>query len=71
MNQEWSEQNKRMQSLLKKATFDQGIGELISLRDSLMKEMLSWRETLSEGDYSKIPFINADGYHSKTVAYSI
>ena len=26
---------------------------------------------MSSDDYCAIPFINADGYHSKTVAYSI
>ena len=60
-----------MQGLLKKATFEQGISELVSLREKLMAEMLSWREILSDEDYSRMPFINADGYHSKTVAYSI
>ena len=71
MHTEWSKQNKKMQSLLKKATFAQGIGELIALRETLMGEMRSWRTVLSEADYSEIPFINAEGYHSKTVAYSI
>ena len=71
MNKEWSEQNKKMQTLLKKATFDQGIEELIALRKTLMEEMLSWRGKLSNEDYSKMPFPNAEGYHSKTVAYSI
>lgn len=71
MNKEWSEQNKRMQSLLKKATFSDAVAELTALRDMLMSEMLSWRGTLSDGDYSLQPFANADGYHSKTVAYSI
>ena len=71
MNQEWSERNKRMQALLKKATFDQGINELIALRTVLMAEMRAWREALADEDYAKIPFINAEGYHSKTVAYSI
>ena len=71
MNQAWSEQNKKMQALLKKASLDQGMEELIRLRQSLMAEMQSWRAVLSEEDYSKMPFPNAEGYHSKTVAYSI
>lgn len=36
-----------------------------------MQEMLSWKKLLSSDDYCAIPFINTDGYHSKTVAYSI
>ena len=71
MNKDWSEQNKKMQALLKKATFDQGIEELIALRKTLMGQMQSWREKLSQEDFSKMPFPNAEGYHSKTVAYSI
>ena len=71
MNKEWSEQNKKMQALLKKATFSQGIEELIALRKTLMAQMQSWRGKLSREDFSKMPFPNAEGYHSKTVAYSI
>ena len=65
MNREWSDKNKLAQSKLKKATFYDGINEFLKLREMLMQEMLSWKKLLS------IPFINADGYHSKTVAYSI
>lgn len=71
MNKAWSDQNKEMQALLKKATFAQGIEALISLRASLEEEMLSWRGKLTDADYSAFPFPGAKGYHSKTVAYSI
>ena len=71
MNRAWAEQNKEMQSLLKKATFPQGIGALLSLREELAGEMRHWRETLRDADYSAQPFPGAKGYHSKTVAYSI
>lgn len=71
MNTTWSDQNKKMQSLLKKATLAEGIEELIALRKMLMDEMFSWKEKLSPDDYCAIPFINSDGYQSKTVAYSI
>ena len=71
MNREWSEKNKQMQSLLKKASFAEGIVELIDLRNILMAEMMSWIKELSSDDYSMMPYINADGYHSKTIAYSI
>lgn len=71
MNKEWSDKNKRVQQLLKKATLKEGINELLALREMLMKEMLSWRDKLSLEDFSAIPFINADGYHCKTIAYSL
>ena len=71
MNREWSDKNKLAQSKLKKATFYDGINEFLKLREMLMQEMLSWKKLLSSDDYCAISFINADGYHSKTVAYSI
>ena len=71
MNRAWADQNKEMQSLLKKATFSQGIDALLSLREELAAEMRRWRETLRDADYSAQPFPGAKGYHSKTVAYSI
>ena len=36
-----------------------------------MDMILSFQDTLNPADFSAIPFINADGYHSKTVAYSL
>ena len=71
MNREWSDKNKLAQSKLKKASFQEGVNEFVELREMLMFEMLSWKQILSPEDYYAIPFINADGYHSKTVAYSI
>lgn len=62
--------NKQMQSLQKKATFSEGIEKLLELRNILMAEILSW-ETRPKEDFSAIPFLNANGYHSKTVAYSL
>lgn len=70
MNKEWSEKNKLMQAVLKKNTFSEGIAELIELRSILMNEILSWR-SLPSDTFSAIPYINAEGYHSKTVAYSL
>ena len=71
MNRGWAEKNKQMQALLKKATLKEGIAELLSLRKLLMDEMLSWRSELTTEDSSKMPYMNANGYHSKTIAYSI
>ena len=72
MNKEWSELNKTMQSQIKKKdTFEEGIGTLLTLRDVLMNEMLMWREKFKREDFDAMPFINADGYHCKNIAYSI
>lgn len=72
MNKEWSEKNKTLQSQLKKReTFDSGIKTLIELRNCLMCAIDSWKDDLKSEDFSAIPFINADGYHSKTIAYSL
>ena len=72
MNKEWSELNKTMQAQLrKKDTFQAGLETLFFLRNQLMDTIVSFRDTLTPADFSAIPFINADGYHSKTVAYSL
>ena len=72
MNKEWSELNKTMQMQLKKRdTFDDGIAALIELRKQLWSTLLSYKKELNREDFDRIPFINADGYHSKTIAYSL
>ena len=72
MNKEWSELNKTMQAQIKKKdTFESGKGTLFDLRNRLMQTMVSLRDELSREDFDAIPFINADGFHSKTIAYSI
>ena len=71
MNQEWSELNRTMQAQIKKKdTYSDGISTLSELRDRLMQTIISFRNHLSREDYNAIPFINADGCHSKTIAYS-
>lgn len=72
MNKEWSELNKTMQlQIKKKETFTQGIETLLALRKQLMKQILEFKEKLNREDFSAMPFPNADGYHSKTIAYSL
>ena len=72
MNKEWSELNKMMQAGLKKRdTFDQGKFSLMKLRDELWNTILTLKNELSRDDFNAIPFINAEGYHSKTIAYSL
>lgn len=72
MNKVWAELNKTMQEQIKKKdTYEAGIITLFDLRNQLMKTLISFNEELSRKDFDAIPFINADGYHSKTIAYSI
>lgn len=72
MNKEWSEQNKQMQALLRKeATFSDGIATLFNLRKSLMSEMERLKNKLNEVDLAVQPFPKANGYHNKTIAYSL
>ena len=72
MNKEWSELNKTMQIQIKKRdTYKEGIGTLFALRNKLKETLLSFRDELSRADFDAIPYINAEGYHSKTIAYSI
>ena len=72
MNKEWSELNKTLQLQLKKeATYKEGIITLFKLREQLMQVLSDMKSCHTSEDFNAIPFINADGYHSKTIAYSI
>ncbi|MBO4878393.1 MAG: phage head-tail adapter protein [Ruminococcus sp.] len=72
MNEEWSELNKKMQAeIKKKETFKEGLNTLFALRNELMKKIMSFRDNISRDDFDAIPFMNAEGYHSKTIAYSL
>lgn len=72
MNKEWAELNKTIQlQLKKKDTFESGIDALIVLRKDLMAQILRFKEELSQDEFSAMPFMNAKGYHSKTIAYSL
>lgn len=72
MNKEWSEKNKEMQSLIGKAeTFKGGLNCLLELRSSLFEQITSIVNGYPLEAFWKMPFKGADGYHSKTLAYSI
>lgn len=72
MNKSWSELNRKMQIQLKKeATFSDGIETLFELRKELMQAADGFFRDLSREEFCAMPFINAEGYHSKTVAYSL
>lgn len=72
MNKEWSQLNKEMQSQIKnKNNYKTGIDTLFTLRKMIMETIDSFRNELERDDFNAIPFINVDGYHSKTIAYSL
>ena len=72
MNKEWSALNKTMQFQLKKQeSFADGLQTLFALRKTLMETLLKLKTDLSRKDFDAIPFMNADGFHNKTIAYSI
>ena len=72
MNKVWSEENKSMQLLLKKeGTFFQGINTLLALRRSLFAEVTRMARELPPEAFWQMPFARAEGYHSKTLAYSV
>ncbi len=72
MNKEWSELNKTMQLQLKnEETLKNGLETLFELRNKLMEVLTSFRNDLKREDFDAMPFINADGYHCKNIAYSI
>lgn len=72
MNKEWAELNKQVQEQLKpRDTFQDGILTLLKLRKLILNSLLELKDTLSNEQFSQMPFANAKGYHNKTIAYSI
>lgn len=72
MNKERAELNKQVQEQLKhRDTFQDGIVPLLKLRKSILNSLLELKDTLSNEQFSQMPFANAKGYHNKTIAYSI
>ena len=72
MDINWSVMNKDMQALIaKKATFGSGIEKLLELRKSLFDQITQIVSTYPQEAFWQMPFAGAEGYHSKTLAYSI
>lgn len=72
MNKEWSEKNKKMQSLIaKEATFKEGIDVLMELRGELFDEITSIVNDYPADAFYQVPFPGAKGYHCKTLVYSM
>ena len=72
MDKNWSEMNKEMQALLsKEATFPEGIKKLFALRKSLFEQITQIVATFPAEAFYQMPFAGAEGYHAKTLSYSI
>jgi len=72
MNKEWSDKNKRAQILLgKEAAYREGIELLIELRKEQFEQISQIVNGYPVKAFYQMPFVNANGYHSKTLAYSI
>ena len=72
MDKDWSDKNKEFQKLItKEATFKDGIKVLLDLRDSLFEQITQIVNGYPKDAFWKMPFVGAEGYHSKTLAYSI
>lgn len=72
MNSEWSAKNKEIQKLLgSRDTCRQAIEKLISFRGELFGQITQIVNGYPAEAFWQAPFAGADGYHSKTLAYSI
>ena len=72
MNKDWSEKNKKMQTLIsKEATFDEGIKLLIELRVELFEQISSIVKTFPPVAFYQLPFGDGEGNHCTTLAWSL
>ena len=72
MNKAWSEKNQKMQALIgKEASFPDGIKVLLELRSDLFEQLTSIVNTFPSEAFHQMPFAGAEGYHSKTLVYSM
>ncbi len=72
MNKDWSDKNRKIQILLgKKATYEEGIKLLLELRQELFQQVTYMVNGFPAEAFYQAPYVNAKGYHSKTLAYSI
>ncbi len=72
MNRDWADKNKRMQALIgKEASFREGLDALFDLRNDLFGQISTIVNTFPAEAFYRMPFAGAEGYHSKTLAYSM
>ena len=72
VDKEWSRKNKEMQTLLaKEDTFRTAVENLIAFRKEMFEQITQIVSSYPGDAFYQMPFAGADGYHSKTLAYSI
>ena len=72
MDRNWSEMNREIQTLLsKEATFGEAIDKLLAFRADMFEQISQIVTGYPEEAFWQMPFAGADGYHSKTLGYSI
>ncbi len=72
MDQSWAEKNKKMQALLsKEASFNAAVALLIAFRKEMLEQVLQITVNYPAEAFCQMPFAGADGYHSKTLGYSV
>ena len=72
MNKDWSEKNKTIQQMIgKETTYKAGIKLLIEFRSELFEQITQIVNGFPREAFTQMPFEGANGYHSKTLAYSI
>ncbi|MCH5152646.1 MAG: phage head-tail adapter protein [Clostridiales bacterium] len=72
MNKEWAELNRTLQCQLKDVdTFADGVQTVLRLRQELFDVLCQLKVELTREEFNASPFMNTQGYHSKTIAYSI
>ena len=72
MRTEWSDRNKTIQKLLgKEDTYKEGIDLLIEFRRELFEQITQIVNGFPREAFYQMPFAGANGYHSKTLVYSI
>ena len=72
MNKDWSVCNKTMQAQLKKKeTFSRGMETLMELRAQLMKVFVFLKKEFSREDFNAMPFLNAEGNHGTSLAWTV
>ena len=72
MDNEWSEKNKKMQTLIaKEATFAEGIKVLLELRAELFEQITSIVKTFPSVAFYQMPFGTGEGNHCTTLAWSL
>ena len=72
MDKEWSEKNKKMQTLIaKEATFAEGIKVLLKLRAELFEEITSIVKTFPSVAFYQMPFGVGEGNQHTTLAWTL